>query len=64
MDEIGDGKRMTFVCVICGNVAKGYGHNPQPLADYDAGRACDNCNSMRVVPERLRRISRGESAYG
>tara|TARA_A200000159_G_scaffold128004_1_gene123781 strand:- start:70 stop:315 length:246 start_codon:yes stop_codon:yes gene_type:complete len=38
-------------CVLCGIHFKGYGHNPDPLADD--GRCCDSCNDD-VVAQRLR----------
>ena len=34
--------RIEHDCVLCGIHFRGYGHNPEPLADE--GRCCDNCN--------------------
>ena len=41
-----------FDCVLCSQPAVGWGHNPRPLADE--GRACTSCNSVRVIPARVR----------
>tara|TARA_R100001460_G_scaffold75380_1_gene116508 strand:+ start:568 stop:813 length:246 start_codon:yes stop_codon:yes gene_type:complete len=38
-------------CVLCGIKFRGYGHNPEPLAEK--GRCCDSCNDD-VVAQRLR----------
>lgn len=43
----------TEICVLCGAPIDGYGNNPEPLASYDDGRACDDCNTDRVIPARL-----------
>lgn len=48
------------ICIICfGDIEEGpsgmrLGHNPHPV--IDVGRCCDACNTMHVIPERLRRI--------
>jgi hypothetical protein len=43
-------------CCICSEEIEGkYGHNAEPIvAD---GRCCDVCNSLKVIPERLRRTN-------
>jgi hypothetical protein len=41
------------VCILCCVVFDGMGHNPEPLASYDAGRACDLCNDTKIIPARL-----------
>ena len=38
------------ICVICGTLFNGYGHNAEPIED---GRCCDFCNDTEVVPARL-----------
>ena len=40
-------------CCICGEVITGMyaGHNAKPVAD---GRCCDLCNTLSVIPTRLR----------
>lgn len=38
-------------CCICGKRIDGYGHNAAPVKD---GTCCDECNSTKVLPERLR----------
>ena len=45
---------MHDICVLCGSLFVGYGHNPAPLADE--GRCCDACN-MHVVMARLTAIT-------
>ena len=54
---VSDGKRRKFVCVLCGITAIGYGHNPEPLVEYEVGRCCDECNTNRVIPARLKRMA-------
>lgn len=40
-------------CVFCGkSIEDLHGNNPDPLSKE--GRCCDECNTTRVVPERLR----------
>lgn len=44
-----------LACVICGApIPDGIGHNAAPVKD---GRCCDACNTTRVIPERLYRLS-------
>ena len=40
-----------YECVLCNGYFEGYGNNPEPCAD--AGRCCDNCNSTKVIPQRM-----------
>ena len=42
----------TFTCCICKKTVTGYGNNPFPVATD--GLCCDECNSHRVIPERIR----------
>lgn len=44
-------------CSLCGQPFRGFGNNPEPLADFDE-RCCDTCNASRVIPARLRNLSR------
>jgi hypothetical protein len=44
-------------CVLCGYEFVGWGNNPEPLAAYEDGRACDLCNGSKVIPARLRAIT-------
>jgi len=46
------------VCILCGRRFSGWGNNPEPVAHYSEGLACDTCNRERVVPTRLRRFAR------
>ena len=46
---------MHDICVLCGSLFVGYGHNPAPLADE--GRCCDACNATLVIPARLSAIT-------
>jgi len=43
-------------CVLCGKPFVGWGNNPEPLARWEAGRCCDDCNRDKVLMERLRRV--------
>ena len=43
----------TFECVICGEECKGFGNNPEPVARYEDGRACDFCDNNVVIPQRI-----------
>lgn len=40
-------------CILCDGPYEGMGHNPEPLASYDDGRCCSECNDTRVIPARL-----------
>lgn len=40
-----------YQCVLCNSYNEGYGNNPAPCADD--GRCCDNCNSNKVIPQRM-----------
>jgi len=42
-------------CIICGGeIADDWGHNPEPIKEYNEGRCCDTCNFTIVIPERIR----------
>ena len=47
---------MNNKCVLCGKDFEGFGNNSEPLKK---GNCCDDCNIMKVVPERLKQ-TRGE----
>ena len=40
-----------IICCICGNRSDGYGHNAAPVAE---GRCCSDCNSLKVIPARIK----------
>lgn len=40
-------------CCICGQMFIGFGNNPWPIVNDDDSRCCDDCNTTRVVPERI-----------
>jgi len=46
-------ERPLAICILCGALLDGMGHNPEPLADYDEGRCCTECNDTKVIPARL-----------
>jgi len=46
----GDDKERT--CPLCGQVFRGMGNNPEPLAEFEE-RCCDDCNTSKVIPARL-----------
>ena len=41
------------VCVLCGEPFTEFGNNPWPLASFDDGECCDDCDTSRVLPARL-----------
>ena len=49
-----------FKCVLCGGAFEGYGNNPEPLAKFEDGRACDTCNND-VIIERMLNIQKNNS---
>ena len=46
---------MEFKCCICGKTFSGYGNNPAPVKME--GRCCDDCDSMVVIPTRIKLIT-------
>lgn len=54
MKKEGGKKEIIYTCCICGWLTKGYGNNPQPVKPE--GRCCDTCNSMHVIPARLKML--------
>lgn len=40
-------------CSLCGKEIEGFGNNPEPLAESDEERCCDECNGMYVLPMRI-----------
>lgn len=41
------------ICVLCKKKYIGYGNNAEPIKK---GQCCDDCNSIKVVPERIKII--------
>ena len=42
-------------CVICGGeIADDWGHNPEPVKEYNEGKCCDTCNFTVVIPARIK----------
>jgi hypothetical protein len=39
-------------CCICKEEISGYGNNPDPVRH--SGRCCNTCNSLLIVPARIR----------
>lgn len=50
----GDGQVRT--CCICGEEFIGYGNNPYPVVKDGESRCCDLCDSMVVIPARIRAL--------
>lgn len=50
----GDGQERT--CCICGMKFIGYGNNPYPVVKDEESRCCDLCDSMVVIPARIRAL--------
>lgn len=47
-----------FICSICQRLIAGsYGNNAEPVND---GRCCDSCDSLVVIPARLRQMARAD----
>ena len=55
-------KNKTKVCCICGEKYMGWGNNPWPIVDSPNAMCCDLCNSLVVVPARLKRMLAKEGA--
>lgn len=53
-----DNNRPTFKCVICGQTFYGFGNNPAPVKN--TGRCCDECDSMVVIPTRIKLFLKGD----
>lgn len=49
------------ICCICGKVFTDWGNNPWPVKDE--GECCDICNSMFVVPARIKKMIEGLCEY-
>ena len=47
-----DNESRYYKCCICGKLCKGYGNNPAPVKDH--GECCNECNSMKVIPARMK----------
>ena len=51
VNRLHHGKK-SFVCCICKETSYDYGNNPSPITED--GRCCDECNSLFVIPFRIR----------
>ena len=51
VNRLHNGKK-SFVCCISETPSNGYGNNPSPI--IEDGRCCDVCNSLFVIPFRIR----------
>ena len=40
-------------CSICTKILQGFGNNAEPVS---AGRCCNTCNTIIVIPERIRQF--------
>jgi hypothetical protein len=45
------------ICSICQREFKEFGNNARPIND---GRCCDDCNTLLVIPARIRMLHREE----
>lgn len=51
-----------FVCCLCGHITTGWGNDPWPCKpefepeEGEEAQCCDECNSTKVIPARLRQI--------
>ncbi len=48
-----DNGKGNIKCCLCSADAGKYGHNPEPLVEFENGRCCDDCNYNIVLPYRL-----------
>jgi hypothetical protein len=55
MPRLGKGEKR---CCICREIFTGFGHNPDPLGDFDKDRCCDRCNREAVIPARIADINK------
>ena len=42
-------------CILCKKPFTEYGNNPEPLAPFEKGKCCNDCNLTKVIPARLQR---------
>jgi hypothetical protein len=47
------------VCVLCKESFAGWGNNPEPLAKYEEGVCCDQCDMDKVIPQRIKEHNNG-----
>jgi len=45
-------KYKPYKCCLCKKQKYGFGNNPAPLTED--GRCCDECNSKKVIPARMK----------
>jgi len=50
-------KEEEYICSLCGNKFIGFGNNSEPLKASE-DRCCDECNSTKVIPARLKQIKK------
>lgn len=41
-------------CCICGEEFQGVGNNPYPVVKDEGARCCDDCNTLFVIPARIK----------
>ena len=41
-------------CSFCGDIFRGWGHNPYPVMEREGAVACLDCNAGIVLPQRIR----------
>ena len=54
--EVEIGEHKVWHCVLCGDLSRGWGNNPEPLKPFESGRCCGVCNADKVIPARLTNI--------
>ena len=42
------------ICCICGGNYTHWGNNPSPVKE--TGRCCDTCNTLEVIPARIKKL--------
>ena len=47
------------ICVLCNESFAGWGNNPEPLAKYEEGVCCDQCDMDKVIPKRIEEHNNG-----
>lgn len=50
-------------CILCGGFFIGHGNNPEPLAPFESGKACNPCNSSQVLFARISNIQNATARH-
>lgn len=56
LEHMVEGMESGRICAICGAPIEGFGNNPYPVVKDEGARCCDLCDSMVVIPARIRAL--------